>query len=35
MLLPLAKMIGLELHEDALATNIADVMRWLDKKWKP
>jgi hypothetical protein len=35
MLLPVAKAIGLELHEEALATNIADVMRWLEQKWKP
>jgi hypothetical protein len=35
MLLPAAAWIGLELHRDALAINIADVMRWLKEKWKP
>jgi hypothetical protein len=35
MLLPAAAWIGLELHRDALAINIADVLRWLKEKWKP
>lgn len=35
MILPAAAWVGLELHHEALAINIADVMRWLRTKWKP